>query len=354
MDAKTTVAIDGARFLVNGKPTYAGADWQGRSMEGLLLNSRMIQAVFDDANAQTRTRWAYPDTGAWDPDRNTDEFCAALPTYREHGLLAVTVGLQGGGAIFEPEVNETYVNSAFTPEGELKPAFFNRLSRVLRAADDVGMVVIVNFFYWKQVAKMPSDQAVLDATARATEWLLKSGFRNVLVDVCNESARFWKRPLCEPENVHRLIEVAQSTTLDGRRLLVGVSTAGGPQLPSGRWREIEDFHMPHGNGCTPEALTAKLAALKDSAEYRANPRPVVVNEDGVAVQNLEAAVSAGSSWGFYCQGYGSDYGPWKGRPREARFEELSGFQTVPVNWSINTPVKRAFFDKVREMTGGRA
>jgi hypothetical protein len=43
---------------------------------------------------------------------------------------------------------------------------------------------------------------------------------------------------------------------------------------------------------------------------------------------------------------------WKGQPREGSFAELSGFQTVPVNWSINTPVKKAFFDRVRQMTGG--
>jgi hypothetical protein len=39
-------------------------------------------------------------------------------------------------------------------------------------------------------------------------------------------------------------------------------------------------------------------------------------------------------------------------PRESRYEELSGFQTVPVNWSVNTGHKRAFFERLREITGG--
>jgi hypothetical protein len=29
-----------------------------------------------------------------------------------------------------------------------------------------------------------------------------------------------------------------------------------------------------------------------------------------------------------------------------------GYQSVPVNWSISSPRKRAFFDKLREITGG--
>ncbi len=60
------------------------------------MNSRMIQATFDDENPETRQRWAYPDTGKWDAERNVQEFLAMLPVYKEHGLLAVTVNFQGG------------------------------------------------------------------------------------------------------------------------------------------------------------------------------------------------------------------------------------------------------------------
>src|SRR6266542_6197908 len=93
---KTTVEIDGQRFLINGKRTYAGREWRGHRIEGLLMNSRMVQATFDDENALTRPMFAYPDTGKWDAERNTDEFVAMVPEYRAHGLLAVTLNLQGG------------------------------------------------------------------------------------------------------------------------------------------------------------------------------------------------------------------------------------------------------------------
>jgi hypothetical protein len=351
----TTVAIDGAKFLVNGRPTYEGRTYKGKSVEGLLLNSRMIQALFDDECAATRDRWVYPDSGAWDPDRNTDEFCAHLPEYRSYGLLAVTVGLQGGGSIYTKDVYDHYDNSAFTVEGEFKQPYFDRLARILKAADAAGMVVIVNYFYWKHVARITSDKIVRDITARTTAWLLESGYRNIIVDVANESNPFWKRPQLEPDHIHELIEIAQGQTLNGRRLLVGASTGGGDQLPTGKWRAIEDIALPHGNGCVPARLAAKLRLLKATPEHTERPRPIVVNEDSVFVENLEAAVAEGCSWGFYCQGYGSVYTDrmdWTVRPREDTYEELSGYQTVPVNWGINTEIKREFFEGVATITGG--
>ncbi len=352
---KTEVAIDGTKFLINGRPTCEGVTWRGRPVEGLLLNSRMIQAIFDDECPQTRPLLAYPDTGVWDPDRNTDEFCAHLPEYRAHGLLAVTVGLQGGGSNFRPEVYGNYVNSAYHPDGSFKEPYFDRLLRVIKAADEAGMVVIVNYFYVAQVRKMPDDDVIRDVAVRVTEWLLRTGYRNILADVANESAHWWKRPMMEPDHIHELIDIVKATTLDGRRLLASSSSSGGMETAGGKWLETEDFTMPHGNGLTPEQLRLKLRNLKDLDGYKKRPRPICINEDSVFVENLEAAVEEGCSWGFYCQGYGSDYQDlmnWKTRGRETTCEELSGYQTLPVNWGINTPLKKAFFDRVKQITGG--
>src|SRR6266404_5892452 len=96
LSRKTAVGIDGEKFTINGWPTYSGRTWHGKKIEGLLLNSRMVQAIFDDRNPETVGRWIYPDTKTWDPDRNTRDFVAAMPEWRHHGLLAVTVNLQGG------------------------------------------------------------------------------------------------------------------------------------------------------------------------------------------------------------------------------------------------------------------
>ena len=93
---RTAVSILGDSFHINGRPTYAGRRFRGHDLEGLLLNSRMVQGIFDDQNPETAPRWAYPDTGQWDAERNTREFLAAMPEWRRHGLLAFTINLQGG------------------------------------------------------------------------------------------------------------------------------------------------------------------------------------------------------------------------------------------------------------------
>jgi hypothetical protein len=55
--SKTKISIDGDRFLINGRPTYAGRTYKGMKIEGLLMNSRMVQGIFDDLNPVTRSRW---------------------------------------------------------------------------------------------------------------------------------------------------------------------------------------------------------------------------------------------------------------------------------------------------------
>ena len=71
--AQTIVTIRGEQFLINNKLTYPGRSWKGNKIEGLLLNSRMIQGIFDDQNPETVKNWQYADTKKWDADRNTNE-----------------------------------------------------------------------------------------------------------------------------------------------------------------------------------------------------------------------------------------------------------------------------------------
>ena len=148
-ERKTTVSISGDSFQINGRPTYQGREWNGHKIEGLLLNARLVQGIFDDLNPKTVGRWAYPDTGKWDPDRNTREFVAAMPEWRKHGLLAFTINLQGGS----PEgysKEQPWHNSAIQSNGTLRPEYMQRLERILDKADELGMVVILGYFYFGQ------------------------------------------------------------------------------------------------------------------------------------------------------------------------------------------------------------
>ena len=72
-NGSTVVSIVGDEFHIDGKPTYAGRVWRGHKIQGLLLNARLVQGIFDDRNTNTVAQWAYPDTGRWDAERNTRE-----------------------------------------------------------------------------------------------------------------------------------------------------------------------------------------------------------------------------------------------------------------------------------------
>src|SRR5439155_12365575 len=119
------------------------------------------------------------------------------------------------------------------------------------------------------------------------------------------------------------------------KLKVGVSWKGGEQ-PSDAVITQEDFVLLHGNGIDGTQLQALIASTRQSAAYKANPTPIVVNEDSTSVANLDASVAGGVSWGYLDTGQ-NNY--------------LDGFQRVPVNWTINTDAKKAFFAETLKLAG---
>ena len=131
---QTVVSIRGEDFLINGKPTLEGRTWRGHDVEGLLPNSRMVQGIFDDLNPETEKRWAYSDTGKWDAARNTREFVAARKDWRDHGLRAFTLNLQGGSPQGYSK-DQPWLNSAFDESGALREAYLVRLKAILEDED---------------------------------------------------------------------------------------------------------------------------------------------------------------------------------------------------------------------------
>src|SRR6202045_4280045 len=183
--AGTTIAIQGEKFLINGVRTFAGG-----TLDGTLPNSRMVQATFDDANPATVGNWKYPDGSPYSPTRQTNEFVAALPSYRTNGLLAVTVNFQGGRPISGTQ-NQVWINTAFNSDGSLKPAYLARMDQAIRALDAQGMVAIVGYFYFGQTTPTnafgSNETAIKAACTNATNWILTQGYTNVLIEICNES-----------------------------------------------------------------------------------------------------------------------------------------------------------------------
>ena len=338
---KTNLTIAGEDFQINGLPTYPGRTWQGHRIEGLLMNTRMVQATYDDLNPETVARWAYPDTGKWDAERNVREFIAAMPEWKAHGLLAVTVNFQGGS----PEgysKKQTWLTGAFAGDGTLRPEFADRMRRVLDAADRLGMAVILGYFYFGQDQHLRDETAVLKATDQATRWILQGGWRHVLVEVNNETnVAAYDHAVLKPDRVHELIERVRGTREDGRRLLVGTSYGGGA-VPQENVVRVSDFLLLHGNGVKdPARITEMVRQTRAVPGY--HPMPIVFNEDDhedfdLPDNNFAAATAAHASWGWF------DY-----RRKGEGMEE--GYQSPPVNWGISSDRKRAFFRRLSGVTG---
>jgi hypothetical protein len=345
MAGQTRLEIRGQDFWIDGQPTYRGREWRGHRVEGLLLNSRMVQATFDDLNPETRDRWAYPDSGRWDPERNVSEFLAALPEYRRHGLLAVTVNFQGGS----PEGysrQQPWENSGFAPDGSLRSDYAERMGRVLDRLDGLGMVGIVGLFYQGQDERLADAAAVGRAVDGAADFLLAGGWRNLVVEINNECDTRYEHPILQPERVHELI--ARVRQRGGGRLPAGTSYRGRGSVPGPAVARESDLILIHGNGTADPDLIAEHVERARAVEgYRG--QPVVFNEDDHfdferPWNNLVAALSRGASWGYFDPGAGAG-------GAGARGDYENGYQLVPVNWGINTERKRAFFDLVKEISG---
>ena len=318
------VSIQGTNFLLNGQITYPG-----KVVQGELLNSRMIQGLFDDENPATVGQWAYPDTHVWDPMRNTNELIAALPSYAHNGIHMITVGLQGGCPSCS-SVNGKNITTAFRADGSLKPAWLTRLDLLIRAANSNGIVVDLSLFYHAQ-DKRVNQAAIPTAINNIVDWLVMKGYANVLLEIANEVDQpgFW--PNLQPAGEPALIAQAQQRAQG--HLKVSVSFTG--MVPPNAVVKQEDFVTVHGNGMTPAKITALINAIRAMPAYQAQPKPIVFNEDSTNLAHMNAAVQAGASWGYYDQGLNNYH---------------DGFQAPPVNWSIDTTLKKAFFARVSALT----
>ncbi|MCX6637838.1 MAG: hypothetical protein NT090_22510 [Acidobacteria bacterium] len=358
---RTVVGIRGPQFTINGRATYtpeAGFPAADPLIAGTLLNVRAVQAIFDDANYPqqgTRERpyqsntmgavqFEYPD-GKWDPDRNTREFTQALPEWRRAGLQAFTVNLQGGGPTDgnygENGPTQPHLNSGFDAEGNLKPAYAERLRRVISAADRLGMIVIVGFFYQgedERVTIAPDNRYVRRAITNGVEFLKSLPHRNVLIEINNEtSVGGYSHPILQPDGAVEAVALAKQVAAG--EFPVSMSWSGGIQ-PRGsrgdRAIQLVDYVMFHTNGRTPEEVHETIVAMRRWAGYS---RPLLINEDGVSTFNLHAAAEERVGWGYYDQGW-NNY--------------RDGFQSPPTNWTIGTPVKWLFFEQVARLTGSAA
>ncbi|TVS18289.1 MAG: hypothetical protein EA424_11155 [Planctomycetaceae bacterium] len=270
---RTTVAIDGTRWLINGHVTYPGS-----AAEGLLMNVRMVNATFEDRNRDD-----------FDPDANTAAFLAVMPEYVGAGVRAFTFNLQGGMPGYEGALN-----SAFEPDGSLRDGYLKRMARVIEACDRHGVIVILGCYYQRQDQVLRDEDAVRAGVVHTVRWIESQGYTNVVLEIANEFGHsgYNHRILRTPEGQVELIELARR---EHPKLLISTSGLGHGRLPK-PVAEASDFLLPHFNDTRLVDIPARIKALKPYA------KPIVCNEDDktgkAAAEACRLSVENGASYGL--------------------------------------------------------
>jgi hypothetical protein len=115
-------------------------------------------------------------------DRTTQKLIDHLDTYKSYGVNMVGVYFMGSryGDV-----------KGYLPDASLNPVYANRMGRIIEAADERGMVVLVGCLYWstsraKEDLSNWTQKEANQAVANTVKWLAKHNYRNVFVDPDNE------------------------------------------------------------------------------------------------------------------------------------------------------------------------
>lgn len=273
----TRIGAQGTRWSIDGRVTYPGTP-----AEGLLMNVRMVNSIFEDRNPETCP-------AEFDPEANLKRFIARLPDYVAQGVRAFTIGLQGGFPGYEGALN-----SAFNPDGSLRPEYLDRAARVIEACDALGAVVILGCYYQRQDQVLRDADAVRTGVRNVARWLARRGYTNVLLEVANEYPHrgFDHDCIRDPAGMAQLIRLAKEAN---PALLVSASGVGDGRVHDEVAR-ASDFLLIHFNNTPVEEIRSRVEALRRFG------KPIVANEDDKVGEEgtraARASVEAGCSWGF--------------------------------------------------------
>jgi len=193
------------------------------------------------------------------------------------------------------------------------------------------------------------------------DWLSDQGLRNVLIEIANErmGVQTKRGEVSALELIPRMRERWRAHHSRGEPLYLSTAHGGGGALPPRELVKIADFVLLHGNGQSPARHVEMIEATRRIvAEVRENPdaMPILFNEAGPWwevdqmdkwMEAMKECVRRHVSWGYFTQGTGKIE---QGRRVDQPY--ISGYQTPPVNWGINTDEKRRFFTELANITQG--
>ncbi len=270
---RSKLTIQNGQWWLNDEITYCGSQ-----AEGLLMNVRLVNSGFEDAQRP-----------GINPEANANKFIAQIPDYVASGVRAFTLNLQGGYPGYEGAVN-----SAFNPDGSLRPSYLERVRRIIQACDQNGAAIILGCFYQRQDQLLRDDEAVRAGVSNVVKWITASGFANVALEIANEYGHrgFDHGVLKSTDGQVELIQLAKRLAPD---LLVSTSGQGNGKI-SDAIAATSDFILIHFNNTPTTNYSERIMALKRFG------KPIVCNEDDkIGARGVAAArtcVANRASWGL--------------------------------------------------------
>jgi hypothetical protein len=264
---------------------------EGSLAEGLLMNVRMVNSVFEEIGDKMPAEFR-----GFDPEENTDEFISRIPEYASSGVNAFTISLQGGAPGYEGSIN-----TAFGSDGSLRPEYMDRVGRVIKAAGENNTAVILSCFYQRQHSHslaLDGREAIIKALENTVKWIKKNNYKNVILEVSNEYRHGgylnWKdgKWIVSTKGQAELLKTAKNLH---PALIVGTSGMGDGSLADSLVG-VADYITIHFNNTSLENYEEKITNVRKAG------KPVICNEDDKLRQAGASAcllsVLNGCGWGF--------------------------------------------------------
>jgi len=222
--------------------------------------------------------------------------------------------------------------------------YAKRISSVIEACDQLGMVVILQLFYFGQdtvfetwvecEAYRNHENQICSAVDHAVDYVCTNGYRNVIIEIANEVMEgHYHHAILKPgrvaELIHRVRERARNK--HGQTLLVSTSEAA--LLSPRQWtqEQIDDVYEASDLVIIHGGDVEKVELFQSRPWFQKRPRPIITNESQ-GEQAFDAMVKREISFGLH-----STY-----------------FQTVfPPKWGVWENETLWFFHKVKELTGSK-
>ena len=289
----------GCKSSYTTKVTARGDQWyfndqiinMGSPAEGLLMNVRMVNSVFEDRSTQLSII-----TPNFNSKTNSNDFISMIPEYLSNGVNAFTISLQGGSPGYEGAIN-----TAFNADGSLRKKYLDRVEKVIRACDARNAVVILSCFHQSQhshSSSLKGKEEIKKALVNVVNWIRERKFTNVLLEITNEynNGGFKNWPdgewFSSEQGQNELIMMAKRLYPS---LMVSTSGMGDGTFSPLLTKEL-DFFIIHFNNTDIEDIPIKIEELKKYG------KPIICNEDD-KLKNKGAIAMAlsvlhGCGWGY--------------------------------------------------------